>query len=363
MQLMQASHQWMSRPDDERFTSLTEMLAHFQLVRSESRATVVPTRRMEALPAQDNKGLSLGVDGKEYTATHHSFGQVAQLAESPAGYLRTLPSPIAADCINYGLQYKRGDIRDVGVLLRSNGEDVLRAATGPNYGRIWNADIVEALIGRVGDGVTGAWRVPGEFGREVQVNKSNTTLYASDRDMFVFLADETNRIDLPERRNGQGGTLSRGFFLWNSEVGDKTFGLGTFLFDYVCQNRIVWGAEHYAEVRVRHTASAPDRFLSEMQPALEAYANASSKSITEAIDCARKARVDDELDDFLAKRFGRRMASPLKAIHEAEEGRPIETLWDVATAATAYARSITHQDQRVAMEREAGKLIKLAAWQ
>jgi hypothetical protein len=32
--------------------------------------------------------------------------------------------------------------------------------------------------------------VPGEFGQRVAVTKQNTTLYASDRDMFVFLADE-----------------------------------------------------------------------------------------------------------------------------------------------------------------------------
>lgn len=55
------------------------------------------------------------------------------------------------------------------------------------------------------------------------------------------------------------------------------------------------------------------------------------------------------------------MAPSLKAVHEAEEGRPIETVWDVATAATAYARGLEHQDKRVEIEREAGKLLKLAA--
>jgi hypothetical protein len=149
--------------------------------------------------------------------------------------------------------------------------------------------------------------------------------------------------------------------VWNSEVGDKTFGLGTFLFDYVCMNRIVWGAMDYKEVRIRHTASAPDKFLQEMAPAITAYANSSAGNVVQAIEMARSKRVDDELDGFLAQRFGTRMVTPLKAIHEAEEGRPIESLWDVTTAATAYARGIEHQDQRVAMEREAGKLLKLAA--
>jgi hypothetical protein len=339
------------------------MLAHFKTIRDESRQSVTASRRITALPGEDfKKALTVSIEGAErdLSPTHYAFGQLATLAEAPAGYLRTMPAAIAADCINYGLQFKRG-IEDVGLLTQDNGSQILRAATGPRYGRIWNADVVGALVERFGDGRSGPWKVPGEFGKAVDVTKANTTLYASDRDMFVFLADEEHRIELPCRRGNQPGSLARGFFVWNSEVGDKTFGLGTFLFDFVCCNRIVWGAEQYAEVRIRHTASAPDKFLAEMTPALTAYANASASNIRYAIEQARAKRVDDKLDDFLAGRFGRRMVGPLKTVHEAEEGRPIETLWDVTTAATAYARGLEHQDKRVEIEREAGKLLKLAA--
>jgi hypothetical protein len=38
-----------------------------------------------------------------------------------------------------------------------------------------------------------------------------------------------------------------------------------------------------------------------------------------------------------------------------------ETLWDAVTAVTAHARSIGHQDTRVAMERIGGKLLDLVA--
>lgn len=359
--LMAASHQWATRPDDERFTSLPDMAAHFDTLRSESREVVVPSRRIHALPTADNKGIEIvGPNGHAYAPTHWAFGQVAQLAEAPAGYLRSLPSPIAADCINYGLQFKRS-IEDVGVLLRKNGEHTMRAATGPRYGRIWNNEIVNALVDRFGDGVTGDFRVPGEFGKAVTVTKANTTLFAGDRDMFVFLADEQHKIDVPNRRHGGTGSMSRGFFVWNSEVGSATFGIGTFLFDYVCCNRIVWGAQEYKEIRIRHGVSAPDRFVEEMAPALLAYANSSTHSVTSAIKAAQAARLGDKMDDFLATRFGKRMVAPLQAIHMAEEGRPIESLWDVTTAATAKARSIAHQDDRVALERLAGDVMALAA--
>jgi hypothetical protein len=366
--LLQASTQWATRPDDQRFASLLDMQAHFADVRTNSRGMVVSSRGLQALPlsalGQDDpqhRGLMLQVGNTGHFApTNWSFGQLAQLAGAPAGYLRTMPAEIAADCLNWGLTQVR-DVEDVGLLLYRNGSPILRAATGPRYGRIWNSDIVDALVKRFGDGIegTGGFRVPGEFGRRVEVTKENTTLYGSDRDMFVFLADEDHRIEIPNRRGGEPGTLARGFFVWNSEEGDKTFGIATFLFDYACKNRIVWGAQEYKEIKIRHTASAPDKFLQEITPALHAYATSSTASITQAIAAARSSKVD-KVDDFLATRFGKRMVEPLQTIHKLEEGRPVETLWDVTTAVTAYARNIPHADTRVALEKQAGEVLTLA---
>jgi len=356
---MTASRQWASRPDDQRFLSLTDMQAFMLANREHSTGSVISSRHLECIPTEDNKGIILSANGEGYAPTHWAFGQVSQLAEAPAGYLRSLPAPLAADCINYGLQFKR-DIEDVGVLLYKNGgAPELRAATGPRYGRIWNADIVSRLINQFGDGVNGRFRVPGVFGEIVDVTKQNTTLYASDRDMFVFLADEKNRIEVPNRRDGKNGTMARGFFVWNSEVGSATLGIATFLFDYVCANRIVWGADQYKEITLRHTVSAPDRFVEEVTPALEHYADSSAAGITDAIVRAQNARIDD-VDKFLASRFGKRQVAAVKLAHEVDEGRPIETLWDATTAVTAYARSIPNQDRRVEVEREGGKILDLA---
>lgn len=54
-------------------------------------------------------------------------------------------------------------------------------------------------------------------------------------------------------------------------------------------------------------------------------------------------------------------ATAIKAAHMADEDRPIETLWDAATAVTAYARSIPFMNERVDLEREGGKILDLAA--
>lgn len=358
--LMQASHQWASRPEDQRFTSLPDMLSRMQYVRDHSRNTVVSSRDIEMVPSgNDHRGIVLaGPDGEAYAPTHFSFGQIAQLAEAPAGYLRTLPSEIAVDALNFGLRFKRGP-EEVGMLLYKDGYAEMRAATGPRYGRIWNADIVTSMIDQIGDGVNGTWRVPGEFGQRVEVTKANTTLYASDRDMFVFLADEENRIEIPHRRNGINGALARGFFCWNSEVGAKSFGIATFLFDYACSNRIVWGAEGFKEITLRHTATAPDRWLEEVKPALLAYAQSTQSTVLDTVKAAQAKKVDD-LDAFLSARFTRNKVAAIKVAHEADEGRPMESLWDVTTGITAYARQIPHQDERVEMERIGGQILDMA---
>ncbi len=367
--LTQASQQWMSRPADERFESLIDMQAFKRRIKDSSRTEVISSRGLEVYPAEsDPRALLLqGPDRVLSTPTHWSFGQLCSLASpgnSPASYFREtrMPAPMIADCLNYNLRFNRG-VEDIGILTTSQDDSFseLRSVNGPNYGRVYDADVVDALVEKFGDGVSGQWRVPGEFGNKVIVTKDNTTLFASDRDMFVFLADEDNRIEIPNRRAGKFGSFARGFFVWNSEVGKTTLGAGFFLFDYVCCNRIVWGADQYTEVRIRHTKGAPDRWLEEVTPVLDEYSQASAKPVVEAITHAQEKRLGDELDAFLANRFGKSIVPALKAIHETEEGRPIETLWDVTTAATAHARSLKNNDKRIEIERAAGDLLKLAA--
>jgi hypothetical protein len=355
--LLQANSQWRTRPEDQRFTSLHDMRAHFWDLKFRMRSKVVSSRQLDVIPREGNVFVR-GHNGADYSPTNWAFSQLAQRAGAPAGYLSKLPAELAADCLNYGLKFGR-EVDDVGILYEREPESAignLHAATGPNYGRVWNLDLVNALIERVGDGVTGTWRVPGEFGCRVEVSKDNTTLYASDRDLFIFLADEENRIEIPNRRDGRPGSLARGFWVSNSEVGAKTLLLGAFLFDYVCQNRMVWGAQDYKEIRIRHTASAPDRWAEELLPALNAYAQASAKPFEQAIRDAQNAKVD-KVEEFLAGRYSKGLSEQIRNAFTREENRPIETRWDVATAITAYAKGIPHQDKRVEFERQAGQLI------
>jgi len=364
--LTQASQQWFTRPADERFVSLDEMSKAMNGLCDRSLSFVENTREIVVVPDENdttNQGLFVYAGDSMLAPTHHSFGQLCSRASpsaSPASFFRenSMPAPLVADALNYSLRFRRGAQDNVFVLAT---DDKLRAMTSATYGRVWNAEIIDLLKDRFGDGVTGDWRVPGEFGKKVTVDRENTTLYASDRDMFVFLANEGHRIEVPDRRDGKSGSLARGFFVWNSEVGDKTLGAGFFLFDYVCCNRIVWGADQFHEFRFRHTKGAFGRWMDQVMPILDKFANGSPKSVQRTIQAARRRKLrTDNLDQFLANRFGRGMVQPIKTAHEADEGRPIETVWDVTVAATAAARSLPNTDRRVEVERAAGRLLQRA---
>jgi len=133
----------------------------------------------------------------------------------------------------------------------------------------------------------------------------------------------------------------------------------------VCMNRNLWGVENFQEIKIRHTKFAPERFSSEATPALESFANSATATFVEGIQAAKAAKIandDDARMDFLVKRgnLSQRMAKAAMARHMAEEGRPIENLFDAAQGITAIARDVPHQDQRVAVERKAGAVLDMA---
>ena len=272
-----------------------------------------------------------------------------------------MPAAIVADALNFNMKFSRGP-EDVGILSTRTEDAVeLRAATGPRYGRIWDREVVDHLVDKFGDGVSGDWRVPGEFSQRVQVTKDNTTLYASDRDMFVFLADEENRIEIPGRRAGQSGSFARGFFrleLRSRQVCARLRFLPVRLCllqpDGMGRGPVYRDphSPHRRRPRLleRRPAAGPDRILERVGPARRQGDRGRAPQ-----------RIGTDISTFLGTRFGQKLAPVIMAAHQAEEDRPIETLWDASVGATAYARTIPNTDRRLEIERAAGALLKLAA--
>jgi hypothetical protein len=356
--MMELSAQWASRPADQRFLSLDALAEHVGKRRGESWTTAMRARDLRILPA--GNGLAVHVldrarnETRALTPTHWSFGQLAQLAGAPGAYLRKLPAELAAICAQWGLEHA-AERDEALVFARSNGEHVVRSFTSTTYGRIWDADVV-AAVQRATAG--GNWKVPAASYSARDPMRA-TTLYASDRDVWLFLCDPDHAIEVP----GEPEPLFRGFMVWNSETGAATFGLRTFLYRRVCDNRIVWGATDVSELTIRHTGGAPERFAYEGGKLLSRYAEESTVATVAAIKGARETVLQEpdgsraDVRSWLKSRgFSASVADASVKAAEREEG-DARTLWQIVQGVTAHARTVEHTDTRVELEARAGKLL------
>ena len=368
------SSEWFSRPDDERYLTLSELYAAVRTRADRATTRTVESRavRFEA-DRDDAERLTVVLPGARASLalTHWSFGQLSALVGAPASYLRDLPAPLAAINLQHGLLSHRAEI--IKTLETANGRVELRAVTGPDYGRIWDHELVAAVMSIAGNGADDTnWKVPGALNWAsmthnpfVDVTKDTTTLYASDRDVFLFLVDDTRPIEVGRLPNGEPDLYFRGFYCWNSEVGSKTLGIASFYLRAVCMNRNLWGVEGFEEIGIRHSKFAGRRFVREAIPALANFARSSPAPFAAGIKAARErivARSDEERESFLRKRgFGKSDTAKVISTVLDEEGRPPESVFDFAQGIAALARSRPHQDSRLELEGRAKLLLEAAA--
>lgn len=344
------SRQWFTRPDDERFLTLEALR---EAVEHRTSGLHIAPKPSSVLKVSHNRvgndyEMVFNVDSGQWEMTHWSFGQVCAIAGAPPDFMRKTHPTLAEKCINYGLLTGRDE--HLVQLNHRNGQ--LRAVTSTKYGMIRDLDVVDTII-RMNEAQGGMWVVPpSSFAQE---DLRATTLYASDRDVFIFLVEPKNPIQVGDT------TLFRGFYCWNSEVGARTFGISAFKYEHVCGNRNIWGVHDQITMKFKHSALAPDRFLYEVQPELESYSLSSALNDEAQL---RKAKAlplgkdDDEVLEWITTRggFGKREALAVRNTALDEYGQ-CETLWDLVWGATAYARKYPHADARVNFEQRAGSLM------
>lgn len=384
--LYQANAQWRLRPDDQRVLTLDEMEARVRSrkERSWTSAQLSESIRIDVdqntqdINAQDLRIMFEDrVSGAPHSLqlTNHAFNQLSAYAGAPAGYLAKLPAVVASLNLNIGMRLMPQ--RNEGLILAEDGETIdgetgrietMRSITSTSYGRIWDLQVVQA-VQRVNQ--DGRWQVPAST-TFAQSPLQSTTLYLSDRDSWIFLVDQQNAIEVP----GESHPLYRGFIVFNSEVGDKVFGLMTFLFRTVCSNRIIWDARDVRELRIRHTGGAPERFATEGRRQLMNYAEASTVDTVRGITAAKQKDIPISGDfrtmnardqqkavvDYMAEKLGftRSAAQSSVDMAVAEEGQ-CRTMWDIVNGVTAFSRTIPHTDKRVELEQKAGKLMDRVA--
>lgn len=390
--LTAASKQWAIRPADERFWTVGEMAAQCGQWKAASSEVRVDLGRVQVVNDRGDMLLMGGGLNGPAKFTHYSFGQLCQTAGAPAGYLRELDGELAAKCLESGLRKKDRDVLggSGNVLVRKESSDQrVGAFLSGGYSRIWNSDIV----GRLQEFETRGWRVPparpanfddprARKATEDDVLKNNkggaggiavnvgdliapAGLYASDRDCFAFMVLEGGT-------EIGGSVMNRGFFVSNSEVGDMAFSLTTFLYDAVCGNHIVWGASEVTEVRLVHRGRANTRWIGDLQRALQRYAANGTDKERAVIMSAIGMKIADGKDAVVDKLFKNKSLGLTKTAIESawdwsvKEARlrgnkfAPDSVWGMVCGLTRVSQECGWANERVAIDKAAGKLLGMA---
>lgn len=357
---MRVSNEWARRPNDQRFTTMADLYARVASRRSASRVADVALDTMQLQLAGDDADSSIMLTDRtgsvQAELNNWTFGQLCSRAKAPAAYLRTLPAALAMIPLQYSLEaheMAEDESNDAKLLVQADGNgDIVSAITSPTYGRIWDADVVQSLMANVD---LDAWKVPAASYADRDPKRA-TTLYASDRDVFVFLVNEST-VD------AAGEVLRRGFYVSNSEVGSASLEIACFTYDYVCDNRIIWGQSNFKSLNIRHTSGGPHRFVQKAVPQLAAYVQSSAASMAEAVRTAKAREVGKDRKSVVEWMRARGFTASVggKAYDAAEKdprGYNPRTVWGLVQGVTDVAHDVTHTDARVDLETRAGGLLE-----
>lgn len=357
--------QWFRRPADHKFPSLEALRAAVHSRRTRSAEVKADVKSFQFMRQGDHDIVARVTLGNKLPTltlqpTHFSFGQACSLVGAPAGYFRdrldTRPDIVVA-ALNHGYAKRESEgVKVMSIRPKTDGLDKLQAVTSQTYGRIWDADVVDAAM-RIIERTGNRFHAPLDWGREKR------SLFASDRDVFMFFIDGGSIVE----GGGERDQLNRGWFMWNSEVGTQTFGIACFLFRQVCGNFGIWGAQDVRVLKIRHTSGGPARFINEAIPALNDYVRMSAKPVETAVRAAKAlelpeaAAVGDTFIEYFMKHKAAKFTRPeiKRAVEfaDAEEGQH-HTLWDMYNGFTAQARMMAFADAKIDLEKRAGRLLE-----
>ena len=351
-----AHREWAKRPPDERYASVHALAEAARARRHRTDARITETVDLQVQAVTDD-ALAIGDrSGPPRGLTHWSFEQLAGLAGAPPAYLRTLPAPIAADAINYGLQ--RAGRAEHQLFADRDEPWTLHAITSPRYARVHHDELADRVLDLMAQHP--AWHLPlgykdGVFGAE----RVPSGAYLGDRDMFLFLVDGNRSLDDPT--DGSQAGLFRGFMLRNSDVGAAALSLDMFLFRAVCANHIIWGFHHVAGFRRRHIGASIHHAwtdsLGEVRAALDADL-AADRTILLRATSQELGETREKVIEGVTQRLDlpRKHALDAYTMAEQHETNP-RSVWGYVQGLTRLSQHTPWQDTRFTLDRAASRLL------
>jgi hypothetical protein len=399
---MMAANQCFTRPRDERFWNLKDLLAHTTRQKEQS---VVKEVNLNDLRVIDDDGtIKVGGqrNGNGIEMTSWAFEQLCQRVGLGAVNVKTMVAwgkgPEVASVLSEGLKRVRhtnaakDDLDPIQQVLVDGANGLVRAFNGQGYGRLWSADIVRNMIMPL---QSEGWRTPparplgrgsvldarpataddvlvyadGEPGMGLSVKIGDLIapagLYAGVEDMWVIQVNCDRRIE-----TGTGAGLYRALVFINSEVGSSKYRVMAIGFDSICGNHILWGAKVLGEVAIIHRGDkVSERALSETLYAARTYLDMPASVEENAILAARAFTIGKDEEAVVTRLFAKNIASRRtlyaayeKAVEfESDHKAAPNTAWGMACGLTRVSQDDDHANGRAATDGAASRVLEMAA--
>ncbi len=366
---------WTTRAPDEVYPSVDALQAALS-TRRDAATTVVAD--LDALvPEVCAHGVAFRFDGMLLHPTPWAAARLCAAVGLPVKAVQVLSPGLSALALAERIGRVSARDRSRALLLapRPDGDFTLRAVDGPDYARVWDADLLAAFAPALAaDGWAPAQSAPNRVG-----------LFSSDRDFFAFFTREGQGF----RPTGHPRPLRRGLLLRNSEVGGIALRATSFWFDDFCTNHHIFGVTDHLALRVLHVRGGEtplDRLLGQWEafgglarldepPAeLDAVVGAAAAWSITHLDRS-SSRMGDELVAAilpLAELAGARtvlrpstirtVGHHLRAMeHPIHDGGRV-SLWSFADAMTHWSqRHAAFTDARAGYDAAMGRLLRIHA--
>ncbi len=381
--IMAAHNQWANRKEDERFWTPDDMMASAEVCRKES-TEVTCTRSDINFDAPDDDTLRGFVGDVEVEMTNFAFKRMCGVLDAP---IDSLIGKVSAKTIAQILNERAdrsdeehsdddGVTSEIKALIRkdeTNSRITLRTITSDKYARLFDMgmkplfDQCKALGYRIPpcrpmiSGQSGIRKATadevGIWGRGgVQVCEGDDiapgNVYRSDRNSFVLMAHPDMAKD-----DGFGNSLIPFLIVWNSEVGERSFGMMTGTMQGVCGNACLWGCEDVVTTKYKHMGKIHDKFTGAWEALRQTGPIPVPDRLIHVMGIMAKDRLGADADTVVSTLYKQRISPALTqrviraAIENAEQHRTDDgdpyTLLGVTNALTRYSQTLPNTDSRL----------------
>ena len=381
----EASAQWASRPNEERYWNFPDAISASEAFRNRLTLRDASPEEFEIINYGNVPALRNMRKNSVAKLSPLAVDQICRLTKSPANYIRTLPGNIAADCLRHGWEANRGsDAIRLQVMDAGTDNRTIRAITSPSHDYLANSLLLQAFGRLVEEGK--GWKIPParwngddkvskRTAKEADVLKHAGTgmspkvgdeicasgLYVSDRDCFSIIVDDTQSMD-------EEGGMYRFMMGGNSEVACGPLEFWSGRMRGICGNHILWNVADVINIRAIHKGDNATRNLSRMSAEVSRRNwRDDRKEFAAAIAAARVCQIAKNKEELIALLFGRKILSKRDAevawdvnSDLASIDGPTGSAWGIVNAITRMSQYSRFHADRLEMDEAGGKVMEMA---